>query len=114
MLLYLFMTSLSPSLFFTQLLYLIKDNEEKIKTREKGILHSNIIHWRLILIILRRGRRGRERRREGGRRGKEGGKRKWREDGREKERTLIQTIVKKLHKVGVVRLILDLPSHRQD
>ena len=33
--------------------YLVKNNEEKIKTGEKRVLHSNVVHWVFVFIILK-------------------------------------------------------------
>ena len=34
--------------------HLIQHDKQKIKTRQKGVLHSDIIHGRLELIILKK------------------------------------------------------------
>lgn len=35
------------------LAYLIQYNEDEVKSRQQGILHTNIIHWVLVFIILK-------------------------------------------------------------
>ena len=32
--------------------HLVKDNKDEVKTREKGVLHTDVVHWGLVLVIL--------------------------------------------------------------
>ena len=34
--------------------HLVKDNEDHVKTREEGVLHANVVHRRLVLIVLQK------------------------------------------------------------
>ena len=36
--------------------HLIKNNKDHVKTGEEGVLHANVVHWGLVLIILERKR----------------------------------------------------------
>lgn len=35
-------------------IHLVKNHKDHVKSGEEGVLHANVIHWRLVLVILKK------------------------------------------------------------